>query len=103
MKRSTILRQRKTTRVTTASLYDALFQLDKGISERFTSIQDSINGLHERMTVHEREHNSELASVTVDKQIKLDAKKAGIGAAIASSLVVLLAAIKELIAGRWTW
>jgi len=85
--------------VTTANLYDALFQLDKGISERFTTLQDSINGLHERQTTHDARHTQEQASVVVARQIKLDAKKAGVAGLLASAAVVVVAAIKELIMG----
>ncbi len=93
-----MLRQRKpAAKVTTEKLYDSLFQLDKGISERFTTLQDSINGLHERMTTHEAAHTVSEQVVSQERQIKLDARKGAIGAGVASFLLVVAGAIKTLV------
>lgn len=65
-------------RVTMRDLKSALYDLDVGLGKRFTAIQDSINGLGERLTLHEQEH---LAGEQEEVK-KLDAKKAGILTAI---------------------
>ena len=78
-----------------------LYELDLRLGERFTAIHNSINGLGDRMTTHEAAHNQENREVTVEREVKLDAKKAGIAGLIASIGVLVAAAIKSLLIGKW--
>lgn len=91
-----MVRQRQTARVTNANVYDAIFQMDKGVSERFTAMTLSINGLGERMTAHDERHTASERASIVATEIKLDAKKVGIGAIFVSLLTVAAAALKSI-------
>jgi hypothetical protein len=91
-KRTTVLKAPgKSGRVTMADLYSALWELDRGLSNRFTSIQDSINEVGRRITTHEESHNNIHLRQTVDSQIKLDAKKVALGGAVITGFTVISA------------
>ena len=80
-----------------------LYELDLRLGQRFTTLQDSINGVHdringvaERITTHEAMHVQEGREVVIDKEIKFDAKKAGIFAAISAAGAVVVEALRRL-------
>lgn len=76
-------------RVTMRDVYSALYELDKGLSLRFTSLQDSINGLHERQTTHEQGHVATVNQTTTKDTST--AKRAG----LVGALVAVVAGIFE--------
>lgn len=74
-----------------------LFEFDVRLGERFTVIQDALNGLHDRLTAHQAEHLADQRDESISKEVKLDAKKAGVasvfvaaGAALATIIRVVM-------------
>jgi hypothetical protein len=57
--------------VTNADLYRTLYELDRGLGERFTSLGNSINGVGERITQHIKEGHAE-----IEREISQKADKA---------------------------
>ena len=80
-------------RVTLGKLYQALYDLDQGISERFTEL---IVGQNQLRRDFERHREDGHPIVSQAEQVKLDTKKA----AIAAGLLALLTAIAT-VAGKF--
>ncbi len=73
-----------------------LYEFDLRLGERFTTIQDAINGVGDRITTHEAMHVQQGREVVIEKEIKFDAKKAGIVAAIAGVFSVIVTVAKAV-------
>lgn len=96
------MRQRQTTQISNATLYDTLFQMDRSNALRQLQLQEGINGVNDRLTKHEERHTVNERASVVGTELKLDAKKVGILGVLASLSVVLAGIIKEL-AGKQGW
>mgnify|MGYP001587213736 CR=1 FL=1 len=81
-------------RVTNLALYEALYKLDQGISERFTELIVGQNQLRRDFERH-REDGHPITSQA--EQIKLDTKKAAIGAGLLGLLTVIVAVAGKII------
>lgn len=82
-------------------MYDALFRMDQAINNRFNVMQETLNGVSDRITTHEQTHNREESVAVVNKVVTevatTTARKATIGAGLASIVVVIAASIKQLV------
>ena len=76
-----------------------LLALEVGLSDRFTVIMASINGLHERMTAHDSAHVVADKQETVKEEVKLDARKAGIASLVAAVGAAVAVVIRVLVTG----
>ncbi len=74
-----------------------LYEFDLRLGERFTTIQDAINGVGDRITTHEAMHVQQGREVVVEREIKFDAKKAGIVAAIAGMFSIVVTVVKAVV------
>lgn len=109
----TVLKQQAATaRITNATIYESLFQLERSITLRLLQLQEGVNGVNDRLNKHEERHTinerAMLHALEVEqsqKELKLTPKNAGIGAVLASLVVIIAAAIKELIgnSGQAAW
>ena len=83
-------------RVTQAALYKALYDMDQGLSRRFTVFLEIVAGLREDLEEHRADgHPKARREETVRAEINLDAKKAAVAAgliAFATAAVVLVTA-----------
>lgn len=105
------VKQRTTSRISNATVYDAIAALEKGVTLRMFQLQEGINSvgermtkMDERMTKHDERHTINERASVVGTEIKLDAKKVGVLSVLASVAVIVASAVKEL-AGKqgWLW
>ncbi len=74
-----------------------LYEFDLRLGERFTTLQDSINGVGDRITTHEAMHVQQGREIVLEKEVKLDAKKVGIVAAIAGVFSIIVTVVKAVV------
>lgn len=97
-------------RVTQADLYKALYNLDQGLSERYTSIASDIREgvslvrqLRQDFEKHREDgHPSYDRSSIVKEEIRLDAKKAALGTALLGFLTISMT-ILSIILQKVPW
>lgn len=70
-----------------------LYEMDRANAARYASLQDGINGLHDRMNAHDDRHN-ESKRQAIKEEIQLDAKKAGIIATLSAVISALVIAVR---------
>jgi hypothetical protein len=87
----------KNGRVSRADLYEALYDLDVGIGKRFTAVLEAINNGNDRQVQLREDFEShrddghpftDRAGIAKE-ELKLDAKKAAVGAALLTLLTAL--------------
>jgi hypothetical protein len=94
-------------RITQATLYKALYDLDQGLSSRLTTIldvvvcaQDAALQLREDFEAHREDgHPQNRQAETVREEIKLDTKKAAIVASVLTLLTVVTTLLLAAISG----
>ena len=86
-------------KVTQAQLYKGLYDLDQGLSERFTVVLEAINGLRSDYRQHTADgHPFTQRAEVIKEEIKLDAKKAAIVAALLTVMGIIIASVGDVIA-----
>lgn len=88
-------------RVTQADVYAALWKKEQADAERYSDLQRSINGLHERMTVHEQSHVADTNYVVqrgvTESKPPSAVKGAGIAGVLAGAVVGIIEALRRVV------
>jgi hypothetical protein len=100
-----VLKAPNSDRVTQAVLYKALYELDQGLSDRFTTVMDAIlsaqalaTQLRADFEVHRIDgHPYNQRAEVIKEEIKLDAKKAAVVAGMLATMTAAFTVVAKIL------
>jgi len=87
--------------VTTRDLYAALYQMDQRLADRDTAFMNQMTGVSAAIENHRSDREVHGRAEVLKEEIKLDAKKVGLGTAALAAFAAFATFLTALIKGKW--